>query len=198
MFTADDPLLACIVRFILPSEEAGPDDEAFLGLQIKALRRHLLQFPAEEQDDRAMDWVVQHAADYRRYWQRRTISEQTWSLRCKDCPVAERGSAVHCEIHEQWLYLLRRYMLGEIRSRDYVERALALLQAHKDALRCRRQSWPSEVVADAATDGETKKRPKKGKKKSGKKKHAAKEKGKRAKRPAKASSAAASADGRRR
>ena len=179
MFTANDPLLACIVRFVLREDESEADNEAFLGLQIKALRRHLLQFPADEQDDRAMDWVVQHAANYRRYWQRRTISEQTWSLRCKDCPVAERGSVEHCEIHEQWLYLLRRYMLGEIRSRDYVERALSLLQANKDALAGRRQPWPAKAVADASIDGKPKKRQKKEKKKKGKKKHAAKQKSKR-------------------
>jgi len=178
MFTANDPLLACIVRFVLRADESEADNEAFLGLQIKALRRHLLQFPADEQDDRAIDWVVQHAANYRRYWQRRTISEQTWSLRCTDCPVAERGSVEHCEIHEQWLYLLRRYMLGEIRSRDYVERALSLLQANKDALACRRQPWPAE----AGTGGKPKKRQKKGKKgkkKKGDKKHEAKQKAKR-------------------
>jgi hypothetical protein len=179
MFTPDDPLLACIVRFVLRADDSETDNEEFLGLQIKALRRHLLQFPAEEQDDRAMDWVVQHAANYRRYWQRRTISEQTWSLRCKDCPVAERGSTEHCEIHEQWLYLLRRYMLGEIRSRDYVERALSLLQANKDALAGRRQPWPAKAVADASIDGKPKKRQKKEKKKKGKKKHAAKQKSKR-------------------
>jgi ribosomal protein S15P/S13E len=179
MFTANDPLLACIVRFVLRADESEADNEAFLALQIKALRRHLLQFPADEQDDRAMDWVVQHAADYRRYWQRRTISEQTWSLRCKDCPVAERGSVEHCEIHEQWLYLLRRYMLGEIRSRDYVERALSLLQEHKDALRRRRQPWPAKAGADARSDGKAKKGQKKGKKKKGKKKHQAKQKAKR-------------------
>lgn len=179
MFTANDPLLACIVRFVLRADESEADNEAFLGLQIKALRRHLIQFPADEQDDRAMDWVVLHAANYRRYWQRRTISEQTWSLRCKDCPLAERGSVEHCEIHEQWLYLLRRYMLGEIRSRDYVARALSLLQAHKDALACRRQPSPAQVVADARTDGKPKKRQKKGKKKKGKKNHEAKQKAKR-------------------
>ena len=169
MFTANDPLLACIVRFVVCADESEADNEAFLALQIKALRRYLLQFPADEQDDRAMDWVAQHAANYRRYWQRQTISEQTWSLRCKDCPVAGRGSVEHCEIHEQWLYLLRRYMLGEIRSRDYVERALSLLQAHKDALAGRRQPWPAKAVADARADGKPKKRKKKGKKKQEKK-----------------------------
>lgn len=145
MFVADDPLLACIARFVLPEEGSGSDNAEFLRFQIKTLRRHLVQFPAEEQDERAMDWVVRHAADYRRYWQRRSISEQTWALRCEDCPIAARGAAEHCEIHEQWLYLLRRYMVGEIRSRDYVERALALLQANKDALTSRRPPLPADA-----------------------------------------------------
>jgi ribosomal protein S15P/S13E len=139
MFNADDPLLACIVRFVLKPGRTDTADEDFLRLQIKTLRRYLLQFPADQQERRALDWVAQHAANYRRYWQRRTVSERTWSLRCDDCPIADRGTTEHCEIHEQWLYLLRRYMLGEIHSRDYVEHALAVLQQHKDALIRRRQ-----------------------------------------------------------
>jgi len=140
MFIADDPLLACLVRFVSASNGSGPGNEDFLNLQIRTLKRHLLQFPAEEQNEAAMAWVMEHAANYRRYWQRRTISEQTWALRCRDCPIADRGLAEHCEIHEQWLYLLRRYMQGEVRSRDYVENALSLLQANKDALIRRQQS----------------------------------------------------------
>lgn len=144
MLIADDPLLACIVRFVSATDGSEPDNDDFLGIQIKTLKRHLLQFPPEEQDNAAMEWVMQHAANYRRYWQHRTISRQTWALRCGDCPVADRGAAEHCEIHEQWLYLLRRYMQGEIRSRDYVEGALALLQGHKDALICRRRSLKAD------------------------------------------------------
>lgn len=167
---ANDPLLACIVRFVKRTDASEHGDEEFLQLQIKTLKRHLLQFPADEQDDRAMDWVAQHAANYRRYWQRRTISERTWSLRCDDCPIADRGAGAHCEIHEQWLYLLRRYMLGEIRSRDYVESALALLQRHKDALIARRTSLRAEDPGSDPSPTD-KLRIKKKKKKSNKKKH---------------------------
>jgi len=139
MFIADDPLLALILRFILDPDRSEVENEEFLRVQIKTLRKHLLQFPAEEQEARAMDWVVQHAAGYRRCWQRRAVSRQTWSLRCEDCPLRDRvDTAEHCEIHEQWLYLLRRYLTGEIRSREYVQHALALLQEQKDALARRR------------------------------------------------------------
>ena len=139
MFIADDPLLALILRFILDPDRSEVENEEFLRVQIKTLRKHLLQFPAEEQEARAMDWVVQHAAGYRRCWQRRAVSRQTWSLRCEDCPLRDRvDNAEHCEIHEQWLYLLRRYLTGEIRSREYVQHALALLQEQKDALARRR------------------------------------------------------------
>jgi hypothetical protein len=139
MFIADDPLLALILRFILDPDRSEVENEEFLRVQIKTLRKHLLQFPAEEQEARAMDWVVQHAAGYRRCWQRRAVSRQTWSLRCEDCPLRDRiDTAEHCEIHEQWLYLLRRYLTGELRSREYVQHALALLQGQKDALARRR------------------------------------------------------------
>ena len=167
MLIADDPLLACIVRFVSATDGSEPDNDDFLSIQIKTLRKHLLQFPPEERDDAAMEWVMQHAANYRRYWQNRTISRQTWALRCNDCPVADRGGAEHCEIHEQWLYLLRRYMQGEIRSRDYVEGALTLLQGHKDALIRRRRSLSAEDTRHKVSKNK-KLKPKK-KKKGGKK-----------------------------
>jgi hypothetical protein len=160
MFDADDPLFACIVRFVLKGERADTAGEEFLRLQIKTLRRYLLQFPADEQQQRAMDWVVQHAGDYRRSWQRRTVSERTWALRCDDCPIAGRGTSEHCEIHEQWLYLLRRYMLGEIRSRDYVEQALAMLQQNKDALIRRRHLSNAEAPGTRTKKKHKKTKPK--------------------------------------
>jgi len=139
MFIADDPLLALILRFILDPDRSEAENEEFLRVQVKTLKRHLLQFPSEEQEARAMDWVAQHAAGYRRCWQRRAVSRQTWSLRCEDCPLRDRvDTAEHCEVHEQWLYLLRRYLTGELRSREYVQHALVLLQGQKDALARRR------------------------------------------------------------
>ena len=107
MFIADEPLLALIVRFVTDPEKSNQDNEEFIKRQIQALREHTNQYPEEEQGLRALEWIEQHARRYRRRWQRQRVSHDAPQLRCPDCPLRKLGAAEHCEIHEQWLYLLR-------------------------------------------------------------------------------------------
>jgi hypothetical protein len=137
MFAVDDPLLSLILRFVTDRDDTEEANRQFLQLQVQALRQHLLRFPEEEHGERAMEWVTRHAEQYRKDWQRRTLSRESFALRCEDCPMRPMGASAHCEIHEQWLFLLRQYMLGETRSRDYVEQSLALLRLHKESLAVR-------------------------------------------------------------
>jgi len=134
MFVTEDPLLTCILRFVTDVDQSDADNRRFLQQQLKALKIHLLQFPPQEQQQRAMEWVINHAKAYRAGWQQRNVSRESFELRCRDCPLAQLGASQHCEIHEQWLYLLRRYMSGEIQSSAYVEQALEMLREHKDSL----------------------------------------------------------------
>lgn len=136
MFIVDDPLLALIVRFVPDSGQPDQANEDFIRTQVRALKEYVAQFPEEERGNRAMEWVQRHAKRYRRRWQTRTLARRTLYERCADCPLGQRG-AEHCEIHEQWLYLLKRYMDGDVASKKYVKEALALLQEHKDQLRRR-------------------------------------------------------------
>jgi hypothetical protein len=131
MFVVDDPFLALILRFVVDSD--GPDaaNEEFLQHQLKELRMHLAGFPKTEHRSRAVEWIAEHAARYRRDWERNTLARRTVYLRCADCPLAELGATEFCEIHEQWLYLLHRYLTDETTSRQYIEDALALLAQYK-------------------------------------------------------------------
>jgi hypothetical protein len=148
MLIVDDPLLALILRFVVDTDEAGPTNEEFLRRQILTLRQYVAQFPEQEQGEKAMQWIERHAEGYRRSWQNRTVSQRTVHLRCADCPLTERGAAEHCEIHEQWLYLLRRYIAGQIRTRPYVEESLRLLREHKARLKRRgAASQPNEALS---------------------------------------------------
>jgi hypothetical protein len=104
-----------------------------------------------------MEWIQQHAENYRRDWQRRTLSRQSFYLRCEDCPMQSLGATEQCEIHEQWLYLLRLYTAGKLSSQSYIERALAALRDSKEQLR-RRIPKNAELAPQA-------KKPKKKKKK---------------------------------
>lgn len=137
MVDLDDPLLALILRFVVDTSPQGGSNEEFLDLQIQTLKKYLAHFPDEEQGARTMEWIEQQARRYREDWQRRRVSHRTLYLRCADCPLADRGVEEYCEIHEQWLYLLRRYTAGTSMAPEFVEGALRLLQVHKDQLKVR-------------------------------------------------------------
>ncbi len=131
MFVVDDALIALIMRFVVDTEDDSSGSEAFLQRQLKVLRRYLTQFPDEERSIRAMEWIGKHAARYRRDWERDTLADRTVYLRCADCPLADVDATEQCEIHEQWLYLLHRYLTGEVMTRAYVEDCLDLLRGYK-------------------------------------------------------------------
>ncbi len=164
MFIVDDPLLALILRFVINTDGASSANEEFLKRQLKAIKRYLTQFPTEEQGPKVMQWIERHAERYRDDWQRRSISKNTVYLRCDDCPLAVLDAAEHCEIHEQWLYLLRQYTAGQIGSTNYVENALDLLRDHKEELKLRLAK-----LGGGTGQGENLKKKQKGKMKKGKK-----------------------------
>lgn len=172
MLIVDDPLLALILRFVVDTDQADADSEEFLKRQIQTLKQYVAQFPEREQGQRAMEWIEQRAKRYREDWQKRTVSQRTVHLRCADCPLAGRGASEHCEIHEQWLYLLRRYTAHEILSQDYIEQALALLRENRDQLKRRCVPPPPATVpvpVEPPTTGTKAKKKKKKNDKEGKK-----------------------------
>ena len=166
MFVVDDAFMALILRFVVNTDDMDSPDNEFLNGQIKTLRKYLARFPDAEHSTRAIEWIGQHAARYRRDWERSTVASRTTYLRCADCPLAFLGAAEQCEIHEQWTYLLHCYIAGETTNRDYIETTLALLGEYKDQQRLRVTS-----VINSAPKHDGQQKEKKGKrKKTGKKK----------------------------
>lgn len=137
MFVVDDPFLALILRFVVDTEDTGQSSEEFLQSQLAAMKKYLAAFPQEQRAARAMDWIGQHAERYRRDWERDTVASRTVYMRCADCPLASLGASEHCEIHEQWLYLLHRYLADEVTTRSHIEDTLSLLREYKQQHRLR-------------------------------------------------------------
>ncbi len=170
MLNLDDPLLALLLRFVIDTDQTPVANEAFLQRQIKTIKWYLTQFPSSEQEARVMEWIERHAERYRWEWQRHDMSSRTAYVRCKDCPLAGLGAYEHCEIHEQWLYLLRQYTTGQVNSRSYVESSLEMLQHYKDGLKLRCERYSESTVQSPKPEKKKKKKKKKGKKgKKGKK-----------------------------
>ena len=134
MFIVDDPMLALIMRFVSKGEALDISDQEFLQRQVVAIGEYVAQFPEGERAKRALEWVKQHAQEYRKDWQRNVATQQLSDKRCPDCPLIANESASHCEIHEHWLRLLKNYASNDINSSTYVEDALRLLEENKARL----------------------------------------------------------------
>lgn len=149
MYIVDDPMLALIARFVGSYSGLDVSDEAFMQLQVEAIREYVERFPGEERGMRAREWIEGHARQYRQHWQRRIVSERSCEYQCPDCPLLGESDASHCAVHGRWLQLLNHYIDGEISSRQYVEDALALLEAHKASLRVAVRRKQASVGASA-------------------------------------------------
>ncbi|MEN8132474.1 MAG: hypothetical protein ABFS45_20300 [Pseudomonadota bacterium] len=168
MLNLDDPLLALLLRFVINTDQIPVANEEFLHRQIKTIKWYLTQFPSNEQEAKVIEWIEQHAERYRWEWQRHDISSRSACVRCEDCPLADLCTYEHCEIHEQWLYLLRQYTTGQVNSRSYIESSLELLQNYKDELKLRGARF-SNTVQSKEPKKKKKKKKKTKKSKKGKK-----------------------------
>lgn len=135
MYIADDPTLALITRFVGDAQNLNLSDADFLFQQIAAIEQYVEPFPAEERQERALEWIAAHARHYRQQWQKQAAVGVLAHARCTDCPLDGGSRTAPCAVHERWLNLLRRYAATEISSREYVEDSLKLLGAYKDRLR---------------------------------------------------------------
>ena len=131
MFIIDDPMLALITRFGCGEGQLQLPEGEFMLDQIATIQRYVAQFPAEQRNTRAIEWIEAHAERYRQAWQTKAVYVQATQTRCSDCPLAEGGLTSHCEIHHRWLDLLNSYLADEVCSRRYVENTLHLLSEYK-------------------------------------------------------------------
>jgi hypothetical protein len=133
-FIVDDPMLALITRFVCGEAQLQLSEGEFILEQIGTIQRYVAQFPAEQRNMRAIEWIQQHAERYRQAWQKKAVYAQATQTRCPDCPLAG-GGLTSCQIHHRWLDILNSYLAGEISSRRYVESTLRLLREHKMRLK---------------------------------------------------------------
>lgn len=135
MYTINDSMLTLILRFAGRQQSIALSDQEFIRKQLSAIQEHLENYPPEEQETQALEWIAMHADNYRKTWEQENIAKEVSSHRCRDCPLSEAGNFGHCLIHEQWLALLKQYAANEINSRQYIESSLEMLTQNKEYLR---------------------------------------------------------------
>ena len=134
--TLDDPILALIARFVVKDfDDISMPEEIFLKSQYDMLRRRVSSVPSEKQEDVILEWIVDHAEQYREQWRQGIFSRMLSNNRCLDCPLVHCGPDKFCEIHSSWVKLLNEYVGGKINSHDYVNDSLQLLNTNKDRLK---------------------------------------------------------------
>lgn len=136
----DDPMLALLTRFACGDGQLHLAQEQFMLDQIAAIEGYVAPFPAEQQHDRALEWIEQYAMRYRQAWQKKAVHAQAVQARCADCPLADEDPNGNCSIHHRWLDLLNRYVSDELSSQRYVEDTLRLLTDYKRRLKVSAQN----------------------------------------------------------
>jgi hypothetical protein len=136
MCIIDDPMLALIARFVVEDiDNLSISDEMYLQHQVAKIRSHIENAPGKQQQQLALEWIKEHAEQYRQQWQRRTFSKIVLDKRCADCPLINDSSKSSCDIHSRWIVLLNEYIADEIGSDIYIEETLNLLNQNKNNLK---------------------------------------------------------------
>ena len=133
--TIDDSVFALILRFAGFDQELSLHPEVFFIKQLQEIEAYVARFQPEERGLRAIKWIEQYASEYRKTWNKEVVSKEVLEHKCPDCPLQSENVSGHCEIHDQWMELLQKYVADEISSQEYIENTLSLLAAHKEDLR---------------------------------------------------------------
>ena len=144
--TIDDSVFALILRFAGFNQELSLHRDEFFKKQIEEIEAHVDQYQPEERGLRAIKWIEQYASEYRKTWNREMISKEVLEHKCPDCPLQNKNSAGHCEIHDQWMELLQKYAADEINSQEYVKNTLSLLATYKEDLKVKLSALPLQSV----------------------------------------------------
>lgn len=135
MYIIDDPTLALITRFVGDTAHLNLSDAEFLLQQIAAIEHYVEQFPPDERQIRALEWIEVYARAYRQQWQKQAAVAALAQAHCPDCPLIGEDPSASCVIHHRWLQLLQHYAADELSSHEYVEKSLKLLGAYKNRLK---------------------------------------------------------------
>ena len=136
MCIIDDPMLALIARFVVDDlDNLSISDEIFLQHQVAEIRSYIENSPGKQQQQLALEWIKEHAEQYRQEWRKMTFSKVVLDKRCADCPLIHDSSKSSCIIHSRWVVLLKKYVADEIGSDTYIEETLNLLNQNKANLK---------------------------------------------------------------
>ncbi|NOQ41027.1 MAG: hypothetical protein GQ563_00800 [Desulfuromusa sp.] len=140
--TIDDSTFALILRFAGFNQEISFNTDEFFAKQLEEIEAHVNQYQPEEQGERILRWIEQYASEYRKIWNQDIVAKKVSDHQCPDCPLQDDNTHGHCQIHDQWVELLQKYVANEISSQEYVEKALSLLTTHKEDLRIKLSALP--------------------------------------------------------
>ncbi|MCW8956634.1 MAG: hypothetical protein OQL09_07105 [Gammaproteobacteria bacterium] len=139
MTMLDDSMLALIARFVVDDvENLSISDEKFLKHQVLEIKNHIEDVPREQQQKVILEWIHDHAEQYRKQWQSKAITQLLLHKRCSDCPLIDDGTSSNCTIHDRWIELLKDYLSEKIDSEEYVVKSLQILDDHKQELKISR------------------------------------------------------------
>ena len=133
--TIDDSVFSLILRFAGFNQKLSFHADEFFAKQLEEIEAHISQYQPEEQGEHALRWIEQYASEYRKTWNKEIVAKEVSGHQCPDCPLQDDNTHEHCQIHDQWVELLQKYVANEISSQEYVEKALLLLTTHKEDLR---------------------------------------------------------------
>ena len=136
MSVLDDPTLALIARFVVSDiDHLSMSEEAFLKNQLNEINGLIRDVPKTQQQDTVLEWIYDHAEQYREQWRKGAIGDLLMNKRCLDCPLVHNDPDTVCMIHRSWVALLDNYVSGRISSHSYINDALQLLHTHKNSLK---------------------------------------------------------------
>jgi hypothetical protein len=136
MCIIDDPMLALIARFVVEDiDNLSISDEIFLKQQVAEVSSYIENAPGKQQQQLALEWIKDHAEQYRQEWRKRTFSKVVLDKRCTDCPLIHDSSKSSCIIHSRWTVLLKEYVADKVDSDIYIEETLNLLNQNKTNLK---------------------------------------------------------------
>lgn len=88
MGVIDDPMLALIARFVVEDiDELGIPDEVFLQQQVDEIKRYVGDATGKKRHQLSLQWIREHAENYRGEWQKRELSRLVLEKRCTELPT---------------------------------------------------------------------------------------------------------------
>ncbi|PIE83547.1 MAG: hypothetical protein CSA09_01485 [Candidatus Contendobacter odensis] len=98
MHIVDDPVLSMLANFLEDVPCLDLSDADFLRQQAQAIKQYTKDFPFEERQERALEWIELYARDYRRQWQKEVIVQALIGVRCSDCPLVSNSQSSTCVV----------------------------------------------------------------------------------------------------